>query len=211
MSLALKQLPWGIRVALDTSLESAIFDEGWQERMAIDYKDLMWVATGERLTAESFARYRKTGGLVAVFSIPEEIAKTAVAHALTMIASDGLLQNGKGHPRAAGTYARVLGRFVREAKSMTLMTALRKFTLMPAQRLESRVAMMKNKGRIRLGADADLTIFNPERVIDRATFEEPGKYSEGIVHVLVNGRLVVKEGQLQSGVRPGRAIRASAQ
>ncbi len=194
-----------------TSLESAIFDEGWQEAMGIAYKDLMWVATGERLTAESFARYRKTGGLVAVFSIPEEVAKNAVAHALTMIASDGLLQNGKGHPRASGTYARVLGRFVREAKTMTLMDALRKMTFMPAQRLENRIAMMKNKGRIRIGADADLTLFDPERVIDRATFEEPGKYSEGIVHVLVNGRLVVKDGQLQSGVLPGRAIRAEIQ
>lgn len=194
-----------------TSLESAIFNEGWQEAMGIDYKDLMWVATGERLTAESFARYRKIGGLVAVFSIPEEVAKNAVAHALTMIASDGLLQNGKGHPRASGTYARVLGRFVREMKSMTLMDALRKFTLMPAQRLESRVAVMKNKGRIRIGADADLTIFDPERIIDRATFEEPGKYSEGIVYVLVNGQLVVKEGQLQKGLWPGRAARAGRQ
>ncbi len=194
-----------------TSLESAIFNEGWQEAMGITYKDLMWVATGERLTAESFARYRKAGGLVAVFSIPEEVAKNAVAHTLTMIASDGLLQNGKGHPRAAGTYARVLGRFVREAKSMTLMDALRKMTLMPTQRLENRVAMMKHKGRIRIGADADLTIFDPERIIDRATFEEPGKYSEGIVYVLVNGRLVVKDGKLQSGVWPGRAIRAERQ
>jgi N-acyl-D-aspartate/D-glutamate deacylase len=194
-----------------TSLESAIFNEGWQEAMGIDYKDLMWVATGERLTAESFVRYRKIGGLVAVFSIAEEVAQNAVAHPLTMIASDGLLQNGKGHPRASGTYARVLGRFVRDMKTMTLTDALRKMTLLPGQRLEHRVAMMKNKGRIRLGADADLTIFDPERIIDRATFEEPGKYSEGIVHVLVNGSLVVKDGELQSGVWPGRAVRAERQ
>ncbi len=194
-----------------TSIESAIFDDGWQERMGIDFKDLQWAATGERLTAEGFARYRKIGGMVAVFSIPEEVAQLAVAHPLTMIASDGLLQNGKGHPRASGTYARVLGRFVREAKSMTLMEALRKMTLMPAQRLEKRVAMMKNKGRIRIGADADLTIFDSERVIDRASFEEPAKYSEGIKYVLVNGSFVVKDGQLQSNVWPGRAIRAAIQ
>ncbi len=194
-----------------TSLESAIFDEGWQERMGIDFKDLLWATTGERLTAESFARYRKIGGMVAVFSIPEEVAKTTVSHPLTMIASDGILQNGKGHPRASGTYARVLGRFVREAKAMTLMEALRKMTLMPAQRLERRAPMMKNKGRIRIGADADLTIFDPERVIDRSSFEEPAKYSEGIRHVLVNGRVVVKDGRLQSGVWPGRAIRAAIQ
>lgn len=193
-----------------TSLESAIFNDGWQEAMGISYGDLMWVATGERLNAESFTRYRKSGGLVAVFSIPEEVAKNAVAHPLTMIASDGLLQNGKGHPRAAGAYARVLGRFVRELKALTMMEALRKMTLLPAQRLARRVPMMQNKGRIRIGADADMTIFNAERVLDRATFEAPGKYSEGIVYVLVNGVLVVKEGQLQSGARPGRAVRATA-
>ncbi|MGH7493706.1 MAG: amidohydrolase family protein [bacterium] len=194
-----------------TTIESAIFEEGWRERMGIDYKDLQWTATGERLTAERFARYRKTGGMVAVFSIPENVVNMAVANPMTMIASDGLLQNGKGHPRAAGTFSRILGRYVREAKTLTFMDALRKVTLMPAQRLERRVPMMKNKGRIRIGADADLTIFDAERVIDNATFEEPGKYSEGIKHVLVNGVIVVRNGQLQSNVSPGRAVRAPMQ
>jgi N-acyl-D-aspartate/D-glutamate deacylase len=191
-----------------TSIESAIFDEGWQEKMGIDYGDLQWTATGERLTAESFAHYRKSGGMVAVFSMAEDVVNMAVAHPLTMIASDGLLQNGKGHPRAAGTYSRILGRYVREARALTLMEALRKITLMPAQRLESRVPMMKNKGRIRVGADADLVIFDAEHIIDRATFEEPGKYSEGIKHVLVNGIFVVTDGRLQNGIAPGRAVRA---
>jgi N-acyl-D-aspartate/D-glutamate deacylase len=191
-----------------TGIESAIFDEGWQGRMDIDYKDLQWAATGERLTPESFARYRKTGGMVAIHHMPEHIVQAAVASPLTMIASDGILQNGKGHPRASGTYARVLGRYVRQAKALTLMDAISKMTLMPAKRLERRVPMMKNKGRIRVGADADLAIFDPERVIDRATYEEPGKYSEGIEHVLVNGTFVVRDGKLLSGTSPGRAIRA---
>jgi N-acyl-D-aspartate/D-glutamate deacylase len=191
-----------------TAIESAIFDEGWRERMGIDYQDLQWTATGERLNAESFAQYRKTGGMIAVFSIPENVISAAIALPLTMIASDGLLQNGKGHPRAAGTYSRVLGRYVRAARVLMLMDALRKMTLLPAQRLEPRVPLMKNKGRIRVGADADLTIFDAERVIDKATFEEPGKYSEGIRHVLVNGVIVVKNGQLQSDISPGRAVRA---
>ncbi len=81
-------------------------------------------------------------------------------------------------------------------------------TLMPAQRLEGRVPAMKNKGRIRIGADADITIFDPQKVIDKATFKEPIKYSEGIGYVLVNGILVVKDGQLQAGVTPGKPIRA---
>jgi len=194
-----------------TRLDSAIFDGDWQGQLGIDYKDLQWVATGERLTAESFARYRKEGGMVALHSMKPEVVSSAIADPLTMIASDGILKDGKGHPRAAGTYSRILGYYVRETKALTLMDALRKITLMPAQRLEGRVPMMKNKGRIRTGADADLTIFDAERVIDKATYTEPGKYSEGVKFVLVNGVLVVREGQLQVGVKPGRAVRAPMQ
>ena len=194
--------------ATQTNIESAIYDEGWKEALGIDYKDLQWVATGERLTEESFARYRKTGGSVIGHAIPEEIARISVASPLTMIASDGLLQNGKGHPRASGSYARVLGRYVRDLKALTLMDALRKMTLMPAQRLERLAPMMKNKGRIRVGADADLTVFDPGLVIDKSTFEAPALYSEGITHVLIGGVFVVKDGKLQPDVNPGRAIRA---
>jgi N-acyl-D-aspartate/D-glutamate deacylase len=191
-----------------TDIKSAIFDEGWQEVFGIDYKDLQWAATGERLTKETFDRYRKIGGMVAVFSMTEEIVTAALKSPLTMIASDGILENGKGHPRTAGTYSRVLGKYVREQGVLTLMEALTKMTLMPAQRLERRVPSMKNKGRIRVGADADLTIFDPQTVTDRSTFQEPAKYAEGIRFVIVNGVLVVKEGQLQTGVHPGRPVRA---
>jgi N-acyl-D-aspartate/D-glutamate deacylase len=194
-----------------TRLESAIFDAGWQEQLGIDYKDLQWVATGERLTAESFDRYRKIGGMVAVHSMKPGIVRDAIADPLTMIASDGILKDGKGHPRAAGTYSRILGYYVRETKTLTLMDALRKITLLPARRLERRVPMMKSKGRLRQGADADLTIFDPDRVIDKASYAEPGKYSEGIKFVLIGGVAVVKGGQLQAGVSPGRAVRAPLQ
>ena len=191
-----------------TDIKSAIFDEGWQEVFGIDYKDLQWAATRERLTKETFTEYRKTGGMVAVFSMTEEIVTAALKSPLTMIASDGILEKGKGHPRTAGTYSRVLGNYVREQRALTLMDALTKMALMPARRLESRVPSMKNKGRIRIGADADLTIFDPQQIADRSTFAEPAKYAEGIRFVLVNGVLVVKDGQLQSGVLPGLPIRA---
>jgi N-acyl-D-aspartate/D-glutamate deacylase len=190
-----------------TRIESAIYDEGWQRALGITYKDLQWVETGERLTEESFARYRKAGGSVIGHSIPEEVARAAVSSPLTMIASDGLLQNGKGHPRATGSYARVLGKYVREEKALTLIDAIRKMTLMPARRLERIAPMMKHKGRIRRGADADITIFDPVRVIDKSTFQEPARYSEGFLHVMVGGALVVKDGQLQKNVLPGRGIR----
>jgi len=189
--------------AAETDLGSAAFDEGWQGRNGdITYGDLQWVATGERLTAESFARYRKQGGYVIIHSIPEEIARLAVADPLVMIASDGILENGKGHPRAAGTFARVLGRYVREQHALTLMDALRKMSLLPAQRLG-----IQSKGRLQVGADADITVLDPERVIDRATFDNPAQYSEGIPYVLVGGVFVVRDSKLIDGVMPGRGVR----
>ena len=192
-----------------TGLQSAIFDPGWQERQGITYKDIQWVATGERLTAETFEKYRKQGGDVIIFSIPEEAARTAVVNPIVMIASDGMpITGAKVHPRGQGTFSRVLGHYVREEKALDLMTALRKMTLMPAQRLEKRAPVFKNKGRIKVGADADVTIFDPARVIDKATYDDPLEYSQGIVFVLVNGVPVVKNEQLVDGVFPGRAARA---
>lgn len=187
-----------------TDIKSAIFNEGWQNLMELNYHNLQWPATGERLTAESFARYRKIGGLVIAHTNPEEVVRAAVAHPLTMIASDGFLQ----HPRGAGTYARVLGRYARDAKALTLMDALRKMTIMPAQRLEQRAPMMKKKGRVQVGADADLVIFDADRVIDRSTYENAAQSSDGIKLVLVNGVVVVRDGQFQTGATPGRALRA---
>jgi N-acyl-D-aspartate/D-glutamate deacylase len=191
-----------------TDLASAVFDPGWQQMFGIDYKDLQWTATGERLNAESFAEYRKTGGLVVIHAIAEHTVRAVLANPLTMIASDGILRNGTGHPRGAGCYARVLGYYVREEHVLTLMEALRRMTIMPAQRLETHVPTMKNKGRIRVGADADITIFDADKVIDRATFENPAVPSAGIPYVLVKGVQVVRDGNVVDGVAPGEGIRA---
>lgn len=193
-----------------TGLETAIFNEGWQEKMNITFKDLQWVATGERLTQESFAKYRKQGGLVVIHSIPEAVARMAIEDKSVIVASDGLLNAGKGHPRGAGSYARVLGHYVRDQKAITLMEALRKMSLLPAQRLESTVPMMLSKGRIKVGADADLAVFDPAKVIDKATFENPAQYSEGFKYVIVNGVQVVSDGKLVEGIYPGRGIRRNS-
>lgn len=196
--------------AAATGIQSALFDNGWQQMIGIEYKDLEWAATGKRLTQKTFKQYRKNGGLVIAHVMTEEIVDTAVMHPLTIIASDSVLfPNKKGHPRSSGTFSRVLGQFVREKNALTLSEALRKMTLMPAQRLEKRIPAMKNKGRIRAGADADIAIFDQEKIIDKATFKKPAEYSTGVKYVLVNGTLVVKNGKLQKGIYPGRPIRAS--
>jgi len=132
-----------------------------------------------------------------------------LSHPHVMVGSDGVpLTNGGGHPRGVGTYARILGHYVREQKVIDLMTALRKITVMVAERLEPYVPAMRRKGRLAAGMDADITVFDPARVIDRATYERPAQYSEGIRHVLVGGTFVVRDEALVDGVAPGRAIRS---
>jgi dihydroorotase len=185
-----------------TELQSAMFDPGWQKVLGISFGEVEWVATGERLNEESFERYRKQGGMVIMHMIPDAVVDLAVAHPSTMIASDGVITGGKGHPRGAGTFSRVLGRFVREQKTVGLMNAIAKMSLEPAKRVG-----LTKKGRIAPGADADLVIFDAGRVTDRATFREPALASEGIETVLVAGTVVLENGRLKEGVRPGQAVR----
>ena len=184
-----------------THLESAVFNPGWQEQLGISYNDLQWTATGERLTEATFKKYREQGGSVVIHSIPENMAKLAVTHPGVIIASDGFFENGKGHPRAAGTYSRVLARYVREQRALSLMEGLRKMTILPAQRVN-----LPNKGRLKVGADADITIFDSAKIEDKATYENPAQYAEGIPYVVVNGVLAVSEGKLRTGVFPGQGV-----
>jgi len=191
-----------------TEIQSANLDEydgASEQRVA----ELEWPRTGERLTPDTFQKYRKTGGPVVLHNNTEEMVALAVNSPLTMIASDSYWENGTGHPRTTGTFSRVLGRYVRDARSLTLMDAIRKMTLMPAERLAPRVPAMKTKGRLRQGADADIAIFDAARVIDRSTYREPGLPPIGMRHVIVNGVTVVLNEQLVAGVAPGHAIRAT--
>ena len=190
-----------------TDIRSANVDEyenAPDERLAL----LEWPSTGERLTRESFQRYRKIGGPVAMHTNTEEMVAVAITSPLTMIASDAYWEGDTGHPRTTGTFSRVLARYVREAGTLSLMDAIRKMTLMPAQRLERRVPAMRSKGRLRVGADADITVFDPASVLDRSTYREPALPPAGIRHVLVNGVTVVLNAQLVEGAAPGRAVRA---
>ncbi len=185
-----------------TLIQSALFDN-WDG----DYGLLQWAATGERLTAETFQKYRAEGGAVIIHGRNEATNAWIVSQPDVIVASDGIsFAWGAAHPRGAGTYAKVLGYYVRETEALDLMTALSKMTLLPARRLEAIAPAMRRKGRVQIGADADLTLFDPARVIDKATYVDTRQYSEGIEYVLVGGVAVVADGELVEGVYPGKPI-----
>ena len=193
-----------------TLIQSQLFND-WQDLYTDEQlAQFIWVRTGETLSRDTFEERRRAGGTIIVPPLySEESVRRAIASPLVMVASDGMwLSGGRAHPRSFGTFSRVLGRFVREQKALTLTDAIRKMTLMPAQRLERRVPAMRNKGRIRPGADADIVVFDPETVIDRGTYSDPARSPIGILHVIVNGRLVLEDGRVSDRERPGREVRA---
>jgi N-acyl-D-aspartate/D-glutamate deacylase len=189
-----------------TEIQSALFDD-WKSWPDEKFGLHQLVSTGERLTRATFEKARAAGGTVIIHGRSEEQTRTAIASPLAMIASDGFIENGRGHPRTSGTFAKVLGKYVREEKVVSLMDALRRMTLAPARRLEPRTPAMAKKGRIKVGADADLTIFDPATVIDRATYENASIPSAGIPYVVIGGETVVDGGNV-TRARPGRAVRA---
>ncbi|HLA14519.1 MAG TPA: amidohydrolase family protein, partial [Gemmatimonadaceae bacterium] len=191
-----------------TEIQSATIQDTYRAAADDRLAELEWPPTGERLNRDSFERYSRIGGPVVVHSNTEQMVAVAITSPLTVIASDAYWQSGRGHPRTTGTFSRVLGRYVREARSLPLMDAIRKMTLMPAQRLEARVPEMRQKGRLRVGADADITIFDAARVLDRSTYREPSLSPVGIQHVIVNGVSVVANGRAVEGVAPGKPVRA---
>ena len=192
-----------------TEIQSATIQDVYRAAPDARLAEIEWPPTGERLNRESFTRYTRIGGPVVVFSNTEEMVTAAITSPLTIIASDAYWQNGTGHPRTTGAFAKVLGRYARDAHSLSLMDAIRKMTLMPAQRLEACVPAMRRKGRLAVGADADITIFDRATVIDRSTYREPALPPAGIVHVIVNGVSLVARGQAVDGVAPGRAVRGT--
>jgi Amidohydrolase family len=187
-----------------THINSALFNPGWRERLGIDYSNLVLPNTGEHLTKARFEELHNSSQaqLVLMFANTQEMVDAVIPNPLVMIASDGI----PGHPRMAGTYSRVLAQYVREKKSLTLMEALRKMTLMPAQMLERSTPVAKRKGRLQEGADADILVFDPQTIADRATYEKPTEPSVGVHFLLVGGTVVIEDGKMVPDIYPGRAI-----
>jgi len=187
-----------------TSINSALFNPGWQNKLGISYGNLMLPDTGEHLTKERFDELHNssTTHWVVTFNNTQEVIDKVIPHPLVMIASDGL----EGHPRNAGTYSRVLAQYVREKGTVTLMDALRKMSLMPAEMLERSTPAARQKGRLQEGADADIVVFDAGTISDRSTFEKPMEPSVGVRYLVVGGTVVVDEGKIVPDVFPGRAL-----
>ena len=198
--------------------------------MGRTYSDLIEIATMKPLTKDRYDELMKTapGTGVMFYGATEETLAMALAYEGTSVGSDAFpltvtatgalawdwdtpYESVQGHPRLAGSNAIVL-RKVRESNLMPLMTAISKMTYIPAKFLqENGVDQMAQKGRIQVGADADITIFDPETVRDNSTLQAAGLPSTGIPYVIVNGTIVVKESKVLKDVYPGQAIRATIQ
>jgi len=146
------------------------------------------------------------GGVPIVWhGMDEADVRTVLAHPLVAVASDGWTvdpaMGGAPHPRSYGTFVRVLGRYAMQEGVLSLEAAVRKMTALPAHRLG-----LADRGRVAAGMAADLVVFDPDRVIDRATYELPHTFCEGVSHVAVNGHLVIDDGE-DTGAPAGQVLR----
>ena len=187
-----------------TLINSALFNPGWKEQLGVDYDALQLPDTGEKLTKERFDALHAAPGAtpVLLFTNTQEMVDAVIAQPLVMIASDG----ADGHPRNAGTYSRILARYVRELGSITLIDAIRKMSFMPAQRLEKSTPAARRKGRLQEGADADVVVFDPRTIVDHATFAAPRESSSGMKFVVINGSVLIDQGKLLPNIFPGKAV-----
>lgn len=181
--------------AFSTTMGSAVFEDGCLDAWKKDYDSILLTDDPYKnvyCTEEIFkkARAEYPGMLAVAFVMNEEEIAAAIANKNGMVASDGIINNGNGHPRAAGTFPRVLGKYVREDKVVSMVDALRKMTYEPAKRL----GLEAVKGQLSVGADGDIVIFDPQTIIDKADFahlEGP----VGIEYVLIGGQKAISEGK----------------
>jgi len=191
--------------AFCTRLGTPTYDPGWLNRYHCDYSVLEFCDgkyRGQRATKETFDEMRRDFPqcLTVCYVMKEEEIRLAFRHACVMLGSDGITDNGQGHPRCAGTFPRFLAEFVKKG-DFSLYTAIEKMTAMPARRLG-----LAAKGHLSIGADADITIFDFDTICDKATFSEPALPPEGIEMVLIGGEVALEQGQILCSTL-GKAVR----
>lgn len=198
-----------------TSIGAAVFGRNWQEIFGISYEDVQWAATGEFLTRETWEDYRKNSrrGRIIHHYVKEEWNRRAISEPGVIVVSDMLAMRSREEKVAPhnGAFARVLGKYVREEGLLSLTDGVARMTWLPALRVQTIAPAFLRKGRIQVGADADITVFDPAVVIDRATYENPFQPSAGIEWVIVNGDVVVRSGELNEGMTPGRRVTANSE
>lgn len=191
--------------AFSTTIGSTTYDEGWLERYHCDY-DVVEMSEGkykgQRCTKESFEEMRRDHPeyLTVCYVMKDTDVDMAYRHPNVMLGSDGIMDHGQGHPRAAGSFPRLIAGFVKTGK-LSLYEAVSMMTAQPAEKLK-----LKNKGRLNVGADADIVIFDLDRISDGATFMEPTLPPVGIERVYIGGKLAAREGKLLQG-KLGRSVR----
>lgn len=194
-----------------TTIAAAVFGRDWQSIFDITYEDIEWAATGERFNKVMWEEYREKypSGMVIHHYLSEEWTRTAVAAKGIMIVTDGTPAIDESilvPPQGIGSFSKVLGRYARDAGILDLSTALAKMSLMPAQRLEQIAPVFARKGRLQVGADADIVIFDAASIIDNSTYAKPFQASMGVKYLIVNGELVVNDGNFLENSKPGRRL-----
>jgi len=195
--------------AFCTFIGSACFDEGFLEKYNLDdaaYSKLQ-MASGElagmRCNKDTFNQQRQKdpNQLVIAYLLGEKEVDMAMIHPGSIIVSDGLYNQGQGHPRGSGTFPRFINEYVKNKKLLTLEEAIEKITYFPAKRMGLRV-----KGNLSLGSDADVTIFDFNKIQDGATYSEPVKKPLGIEYVVIRGEIALKHGNIINS-KLGKSIR----
>jgi N-acyl-D-aspartate/D-glutamate deacylase len=194
-----------------TAISAAVFSRDWQGIFDITYEDVEWAATGKRFDAAMWEQKRRDEpeGMVIHHYVKEAWTREALLEPGVIVVTDGtpaVSEEIGVPPQGIGSFSRVLGRYVREQQALDLATALAKMTLLPARRLETVAPVFRRKGRIQEGADADITVFDPATIMDRATYREPFQASKGVKYLLVNGQFVVRDGQFLPNARSGALL-----